>query len=193
MKRVLILGRDTGIFTNMAKDLSGSDTQVDVCSYEDLGFLIIDGVGSVMRCDTGEDIKNYDAILVLSTSRNHLQNYIFSALACYCRKNNIVILDDMFSNLDGKLYAMWKFWEDNIPIPDTAFGPATFLAEQLEKFGGVGVLKSVQGTRGNDNYLVHSSEEIISIVDDSPNIRFILQNFIPNDGDWRVVVLNYEP
>ncbi len=193
MKKILILGRDTTIYKDMVEALSDAETRVDVCLYENLGFLIHEGNGSIVRCDTGEDVKEYDCILVLSTSIGHLQNYIFSALACYCRRQNITILDDSFSNTDGKLYAMWKFWEDSLNVPDTAFGPAEFLVEQLDKFGGVGVLKSVQGTRGMDNYLVHSGEEVLNIIKNNPDIHFILQNFIPNDGDWRIIVLNYDP
>lgn len=193
MKNVLILGREPQTFFELAKKLSDSETNIDVASYRDLGFLIDDDETKIVHYPTNTDLRTYHEILVLSTSLYHAQNYIFSALACYCRKYGIRMLDDSFSNTNGKLYAMWRFWEADVTVPKTAFGPVDFLVDQLAKFGGVGVLKSVFGTKGCDNYLVHSGEEIREIVEKTPDVNFILQNFIPNDGDYRIVVLDFEP
>lgn len=165
---------------------------MEVASYNDLGFMIDNGEASVINCLTGEDLRTYTKILVLSTSLYHAQNYIFSALACYCRKYNIEMLDDSFTNTDGKLYAMWRFWEKGVQIPKTAFGPVEFLIKALERLGSPAVLKSVNGTKGRDNYLVSSEDEIREIVEKDPDTRYILQNFIPNDGDYRIIVTNFE-
>lgn len=192
MKTVLILSRQPETFFELAKRLSNSETSVDVATYNDLGFLIDGNEASIVNYLTGDDLRVYSKILVLSTSLYHAQNYIFSALACYCRKYNIEMLDDSFTNCDGKLYAMWRFWEKGVRVPKTAFGPADFLAEVLERFGSPAVLKSVNGTKGRDNYLVRSGEEIKEIVERDPDTRYILQNYIPNDGDYRIVVTNFE-
>lgn len=193
MKRVLILGRQAATFKQLSQRLTGNGVSVEVAEYQDLAFLI-DGEKTSIRCySTGQEIKNYQEILVLSTSPYHRENYIFSALACYCRKHHIRLLDDNFTNTDGKLYAMWRFWEQALPTPRTAFGPAPFLIDFLAELGGEGVLKSVNGTKGKDNYLVHSPSEIQDILSQNPDIRYTLQNFIPNDGDYRIIVTNFEP
>lgn len=193
MEKVLILARKPETFLKLAEDLTTKTTQVEVASYQDLGLLIDGEEAQVTNCQTGTDLREYRKILVLSTSFFHRENYIFSAIACYCRKYGIEMRDDNFTNLDGKLYAMWRFWETGVAVPKTAFGPVDFLAKILPRFGGVGVLKSVNGTKGRDNYLVHSAEEIQEIITKNPEIRYILQNFIPNDGDYRVVLVNFEP
>ncbi len=192
MKTVLILARKPETFLELAKRLSSQEISVEVAAYNDLGFLIDGDEAKVVNCRTGEDLRNFSKILVLSTSLYHAQNYIFSALACYCRKYSIEVLDDSFTNSDGKLYAMWRFWEKGVDVPKTAFGPASFLGEILQKFGSPAVLKAVNGTKGHDNYLVHSGEEIAEIVERDPDTRYILQNYIPNDGDYRVIVTNFE-
>ena len=138
-------------------------------------------------------LKNFSRILVLATSPGHRENYIFSALACFCRKNNIEILDDSFSNTDGKLYALWCFWENHLPAAKTAFGPAPFLVEKLVTYGTPAILKSVHGTKGNDNFLVSSASDLTRVLSDRRSSDFILQNFIRNDGDWRIIVVNFEP
>lgn len=193
MRRILILGREKERYFGLAKQLANERTVVEVAEYDELGFLI-DGDEATIFCQsTGRDLKEYARILVLSTSRNPERNHIFSAIACYCRKYQIEMLDDKFPNTNGKLVAMWKFWESDIRVPMTAFGPTDFLVETLPIFGGVGVLKSVRGTQGKDNYLVKTSTEIREIITLNPEIEFILQNFIPNDGDYRIVVIDFVP
>lgn len=192
-ERVLIVVNNTAKYEPLLAVLSDERTSVSACSYRDLSFLI-DGENSSIICqNTGEDVKEFSKILVLSTSPYHLKNYIFSALSCYCRKNQIVMLDDSFSNTDGKLYSLWRFWEQGIPVAKTAFGSIDFLIQKLADFGGTGVLKSVQGTKGKDNYLVHSEEELRGIIAKNQDINFILQEFIENDGDYRIIVTNFKP
>lgn len=193
MKRALILGKNKEKFLELAEALTDETCVVQVAEYNDLAFLINGEESFVKVYSTGMDVKEYDIVLVLSTSPAHRENYIFSALSCYLEKHGVKMYDNHFTNTDGKLYAMWRFWSDGINVPKTAFGPADFLAEVLPEFGGKGVLKSVTGTKGKDNYLVHSGAEIIDIVEDNPGVRFILQNFIPNSGDWRIIVLKQEP
>lgn len=192
-RKVLIIANNTTKYEPLLAALSDEKTSVSACSYRDLGFMI-DGENSSIICqNTSEDVKEFSKILVLSTSLYHLENYIFSALSCYCRKNQIEILDDSFSNTDGKLYSLWRFWEQGISVAKTAFGPVDFLAQKLADFGGTGVLKSIQGTKGKDNYLVHSEEELREIIAKNQDINFILQEFIENDGDYRIIVANFKP
>lgn len=193
MKKVLLIVNKTNKYLPLVQTLSSNDSVVSVCSYRDLCFSI-DGDKSIIYCfPTKTDIKEYSKIIVLSTSSGHLENYIFSALSCYCRKNNVPLMDDSFSNIDGKLYALWRFWESNIPVAKTFFGPVDFMAESLAGLGEKGILKSVQGTKGKDNYLVSTEEELRRIINENQEKRFILQNFVPNDGDWRIILVNYEP
>ncbi len=53
-------------------------------------------------------------------------------------------------------------------------------------------MKSVTGTRGNDNYLVHSTQQAVEILTQNPNTEFLIQEFIPNDGDYRAIVAGSE-
>lgn len=193
MKKILIIGSNVSKYEPVANLLSDQEVSVSACSYRDLAFYIDKEETSIKCFSTGEDVKEFSKIIVLATSPLHLQNYIFSALACYCRKYKIPILDDSFSNLDGKLYALWRFWEENIPVAKTVFGPVDFLIQKFVELGSPCVLKSVQGTKGKDNYLIHSRDELVRILEENNNKSFILQNFIPNNGDWRIVLVNYIP
>lgn len=192
MKKVAILGNSTERFTELAATLA-DEAVVSLIKIDDLA-LAIDGEQAQI-CDyaSGQDLAEFDQILVLSTTPKHARNYILSALACYARRHQLTMYDDSFSNLDGKLYAMWRFWEKGVRVPKTAFGPVEFLGQKLAEWGGVGVFKAVNGTKGRDNYLVKTAAEIAKIKEQSPEIDFILQEFIPNDGDLRVLTIDYQP
>ena len=193
-KLLLIVGSDDGAkYEPLIQSLSDEKTAISTCSYRNLSFYIDGNNTAITLFSTGEDIKEFSKVIVLATSAFHRQNYIFSALACYCRRYGVTMLDDSFSNTDGKLYALWRFWESKIPVAKTVFGPVGFMVQKLDALGLPCILKSVQGTKGRDNYLIHSESELRQIIEQNPDTRFVLQNFIPNEGDWRIVLVNFEP
>ena len=112
MKKILLITNNIDDkYSSITQALSNNDVVVSACSYKDLCFTI-NGHKSSITCHTTEDdIKEFSKIIVLATSPEHFENYIFSALSCYCHKYNIPLIDDEFSNTDGKLYALWRFWQ----------------------------------------------------------------------------------
>ena len=50
------------------------------------------------------------------------------------------------------------------------------------------VVKDKHGGHGNDNYFVQDSAELATILAKNPQIRFIAQEFIPNDRDYRILL-----
>lgn len=194
MQKILIVGRTPSRFTDLAREINNSGlAQADIVQYDNLGFLIDGGRTQIIDQITGKDIRDYQQVWVLSTSPRCTRDYIFSALVCYCRKYGVKIMDDNFTNFDGKLYEMWRYWEAGLRTPKTAFGSADFLAKVRPSFGGVAVLKSVNGAKGRDSFLIHSEEELREVLSNNQDVDFVLQDFIPNDGDYRVVLINFVP
>jgi glutathione synthase/RimK-type ligase-like ATP-grasp enzyme len=156
--------------------------------------LLIDGENTSIRIrETNEDLTSFDAVVCISTPKHELID-IYSSIGCYCRKNHIKMIDDTFTNTSGKLYEMWRFYENGIPVPKTAYGSIDFLKEQLEKFGGIGILKATRSKKGGGVFLVKSEDEIDAILNtDESRFDYILQNFIENDGDYRVITIDFEP
>ena len=195
MKKVLILtaGADKNqSYSNLARTASDGNTKVEVCSYQDLAFYLDGDKTAVTRFSTGEDIREFSKLLVLSTP-DHAYNYIFSALSCYCRKYGVTMMDDTFTNISGKLYELWRFWENDIPVAKTIFGPKDFMIDKFQTLGGPGILKSVHGTKGKDSYLINSKADLEEALAETGGEHFVLQNFVPNDGDWRIILINFEP
>ena len=190
MKKVLVLTTDLEKHGRLKDLFPNGEIKVSVHLYSDLAFFI-DGVNSsVTLFSTGEDIKEFSKVIVLLTPA-HSENFIFSALACYCRKNNIPMFDDEYTNTSSKLYALWRFWENDIPVAKTAFGPIEFMCQKLNELGETCIVKSTHGTKGRDSYLIHNEAELRDAL--SHEGHYVLQNYVENDGDWRIIVINYEP
>lgn len=180
---------DLDVFRNR---LLPEGIESDVANYTDLEMLIDNNDTNIKLANTGKDLSDYDIILSVSTPEHKLI-HIYNSIACYCRKKQIKFIDDSYTNTSGKLYEMWRCWENDLPVPKTAFGNKEFLSRALLHFGNIAVLKVTHGAKGRDNYLVHSEEELSSILANKDPYDYILQNFIPNDGDYRVVTIDYEP
>jgi gamma-F420-2:alpha-L-glutamate ligase len=81
-------------------------------------------------------------------------------------------------------------------VPKTVFMPRMFLETYLpfleSQINYPLIMKDLDGKKGQHNFLVTSREEIIDILADCPDdMEFIFQEFIPNDFDYRLLVLGY--
>ena len=193
MKKVLVLTNSLDKHASLAESLSDDDVVASVHLCDDLCFCL-DGEATTATCfSTNENIREFAKIIILSTPE-HFKNHALSALACYCRKYGIPLYDDVFTNTSGKLYALSRFWENGIPFAKTFFGPTDYLARILANGNAENwILKTTHGAKGRDNYLIHSEQELLNIINNNSDIQFILQEYIPNKGDWRIIVINYEP
>lgn len=198
MKKVLFLTRNQHLMDDFSNRLRDDDIATSVTCWENLDLLIDGDDTSIRIRETNEDLSTFNAIICISAPNHNSTDSFsafacYSALGCYCRKKQIKMIDDTFCSHSGKLFGMWRCWEKDIPVPKTAYGDLDFLKRQLAAFGNIAVLKSVYGSKGKDNYLVHSAEEIEQALEGKSYADFILQNFIENDGDYRIVTFDYEP
>jgi glutathione synthase/RimK-type ligase-like ATP-grasp enzyme len=53
------------------------------------------------------------------------------------------------------------------------------------------IVKAIAASKGEENFLIHSAEELQALRLDAAH-RYIMQECIPNDGDYRVLVLGGE-
>lgn len=198
MKRVLILGADDDEFLGFEKMLE-SDGKLGIytCGFSDLNYDLDGDNTKIFIKKTGEDVKNFDKIVVMVMAKQMINCSTYSALSCYCCKNGISLTDEpTISDIFGKLYQMWKLWEQDVSVPKTAFGDADFLAQKLADYGGKAILKPILGSMGNNNYFVQSEEQLRKIVGENVNKDchnvFILQEYIENIQDVRIYSLDYK-
>lgn len=114
----------------------------------------------------GSPVYNSEALY--TRSRSKLSQYVIAALG------GINLTPFLFCK-DKNLYkeAFKKYWNTDYPV----------------------IMKGVQASRGNDNYLVQNEtavQKTIALTDDEVGPWFVTQSFVPNDGDYRIIVIGNE-
>lgn len=161
--------------------------------YDDLIHEISEDSPKLYDAVSGKDLKDFD--LVYQRSWGYSPETAM-AVAIYLAHYNVPQLDDEMTNRPGsmnKLTQHWRLWEHGLPCPKTAFMNKQYVTEWIDNsleamFTYPIIMKSIGGTRGSDNHLVSSRAEAHALVKEYSAIDFLIQEFIPNDGDYRVLV-----
>ncbi len=113
------------------------------------------------------------------------------ALARYCDERNIRFVDReaLRPGSLNKLTQYVNLHYAQVPIPPTIMGHGLSLlrAYREQGFGYPMIAKSAVGTRGQSNYLIKNEQELHEVLA-KHDVAFVLQRFIPNKGDYRVLV-----
>lgn len=110
----------------------------------------------------GKKVLNTEALFTRSTTK--LSQYVIAAL------HGVSVTPFIFSNNTKLLQQELKKWPHGYPI----------------------IVKGTQASRGRDNYLVESYDGVckaFSSLKKDDNLRFVVQQFVPNNGDYRIIVM----
>lgn len=136
----------------------------------------------------GESLARFDVILC----RGRLQHYteLLFAIGRFAHLNRIPIAND-YSNYHNmsKLSQTVMMFEAKIPFIRTIFSydkenVKLYVAKHMP---GPVVAKNNHGSHGNFNYLLKNSDEL-GVIDENDK-QYIVQPFIPNDSDYRILVM----
>jgi glutathione synthase/RimK-type ligase-like ATP-grasp enzyme len=115
------------------------------------------------------------------------------AAARVCKLLGVPFIDSevLRTGSQNKITQYVNLYEAKVPIPKTLIAEASLLQAVHTEYGFQMpfIMKDKAGTRGQDNFLVRTPEAMQKIVDVYPEVTFVLQEFIPNTGDYRVVVM----
>ena len=97
-------------------------------------------------------------------------------------ENGIRSFNNVLTNrVANDKYLTYKFLkEENLPYIETYLEPKSFPC----------IMKSVSGHGGQEVFFVKTIEEVNQIKTEHPNLKFIFQEFLENNGDVRIYVLN---
>lgn len=162
---------------------------LDVVSLTDMVLDVSNSETRIVDGPTQVDIASYDKVLIRNVGKNR---EIAIAIAHYLRLKNIEFTD-MYLDTHGfgKLSNSFLRRRHNLSTPRTLFGKPEFLLPYLERYpiDLPVVVKADNGKKGRHNYLVQTLAEMGEIIAQHPDQTFIVQQFIPNDGDYRVLVM----
>lgn len=197
MTKVLVLVADkkkrVEYLSSFLRNAHKSDILYEEGSLEELSFSIGDNE-TVIYNQNGADIASYD-LVVFRTIGKYKQEAV--TVAAYCRMRGVRYIDSMIDNVfaiddENKLAEMLVLRLAGVSVPATAYGSLEYLTAQASQIGYPVILKAIDGKKGRSNYLVTSEREIVDLMAANPDIRMLLQQYIPNDQDYRVLVLDYQ-
>jgi len=174
---------------------SQSQTAVDVVHalIDDLFIAVGDGTFTIRDIRNDADLSEYAAVLI----RGHIHEHIDSVktVSMYLKLYNIPSINDysMFRTA-SKLIQAVHFHIYGLPVAQTVFVTPAVIAN-LDKlpFGYPCIMKATNGSHGNYNYKLNGPEDVVRVMtEDGDKHTFVLQRFMPNDCDFRVLVAGDE-
>lgn len=199
MKKVVILGSlDSGTKNNpyvLSQHLRAKGYDVDVCFWEHMVFDIKTGdvkISSQLK-DIALDMKP-DLVIALGWYKQGSKSFyrdVAYAMSLYLKHHNITFWNSEMGQQRSttKLSCMVQLALHNISVPSTLFAIDGNLIETPElPF----VVKAISASRGENNFLVTSNAQADDLLKDETN-RHLVQPFMPNDHDLRVICFGGEP
>lgn len=171
------------------------DVTFAVTTLDKLDFTITESQVSIHDRYTGKDLREYDVVHFRNVTL--YQDYA-RAIAIYLKHHGKTAFEeiDAMHPEYGKLSQMVLFALNDLPVPQTwaAWHVEEAAALYLRASGAFPfILKANDGIKGHDNYLIRSQEELDTIVAANPDMQFVVQTYIPNDCDYRVLWFDDEP
>lgn len=119
---------------------------------------------------------------------------IAATVANYAKQEGIPFYDSHVGNIRNglKLIQMSLFAINDINVPKTIFISNSYIKKNYEylsrELGSQFIIKSTDGRKGKDNYLIRNEKEL-SLIKLKKTEKYIMQEFIPNSFDFRYLVL----
>lgn len=169
------------------------NTQVYITYARSLSFFVSKDNARIYDHANDCDLKEYDFVYFRKAGTVMQQ---MLACASYLRQHDIPFFDTEIgaATSRNKLSQMFLLQEKGLPVPTTLFcrnrkRTITLLATVYEDaFTWPVIAKATGGTRGDANYLVQTPEALATLMEEVRR-HFLIQSFIPNDGDFRVLVI----
>jgi glutathione synthase/RimK-type ligase-like ATP-grasp enzyme len=169
------------------------DIVIETCLIDDLIISVGDGDFSIFDTKNEHDLNNYDVLFLRGDGfRNCID--VIGAINEYAYDNKVTIINDYSGVRDSsKLLQAVQFHQIGVLVARTLLVTSAVLnSEPKLDWGFPCIMKAVHGSHGNDNYFAHSMDEVRLFSEKQADKRFVLQRFIPNNGDYRILIIGNE-
>lgn len=165
---------------------------IEYALLDELVASVGDGAFTITDTKHGCDLQDYDMVFLRGHSREHPD--LFYTVSAYLKLRHIPIINDYTGfTTASKMVQAVQFFEADIPVARTIFVTPTVVSKVEEL--GLGfpcILKATLSSHGDFNYLVHDADELQRLLARHEGRAFVLQRFVPNKGDYRVIVMDDE-
>ena len=175
---------------NIEEVIAGLSDKYELTKGEFSQLEFIFKEGEVILKHAGRDIKEFSNVWLSSYWRSRDLAY---AVKLYLKHN--AISHTYVEKATSKLTDQIIFALNKLPIPNTFFideEDITIHINTIEKVCGYPlIVKDITGSGGRNSALVSNKEQFIDQYKFLPkNKKYLFQQFIPNDYDWGILVVN---
>ncbi len=201
MKRILLLFAQSSVEKGLAdpaalsKLLNEASSEISVmwAYLEDLVFSLNTETVDLYDARNEQPIEAYSKIYFRywGAQEGHA---IAAARICHLKGIPFIDSETLQIGSKNKITQYVNLYEAKVAFPRTLIASNDNLLKHHIRlgFGFPCIMKDKGGTRGQTNYLVRDEAHMKQIIETHPQIIFVLQEFIPNDGDYRVIVAGTE-
>jgi glutathione synthase/RimK-type ligase-like ATP-grasp enzyme len=200
-KRVLILlakqngpnDKSWNFFRDSVARSFGDDVEVTMGGLLDLTFVINERESFVYDRVRHLSLDDFDLVVFRSVHAGKYRDRT-GACASYLRQKGIPYIDSKIAPNPASKYSAQTLRQaaglKAIPSVFSSNAELTYMFENdLIPFGYPIVIKDVNGRKGRLNFIVHNKETAVKILSENMDIEFIVQRFIENEGDYRLLVM----
>lgn len=171
--------------------------KVFTASYKDLLHICRDRNWEIIDLSNKRKLSAYDVI--------HFRNYTslpneVAVIASYLEARGVCYINNEVRNIrntSSKLWQMKHLQAQSIPVPNTYFFHSSRYKKALDyldqRYDNTDlfpcVVKLIDGMKGSHNYLAINETELSKIYQQNADKKFIMQPFIKNDGDYRILFI----
>lgn len=170
----------------------GSRASIEWHNYHNLRFEFASDELSVYLITQNKKLEDFDFVYIKSYFR---YSELAGVVATYLENKKVrFVCSELKNHIPlTKLTQLSRMAVSNIPIGQTVFVLADKFAESYDlieqKLGLPFVFKAIDGSGGDENFLVRAKSDMVAALEQFPNLQFIAQKFIANDSDYRVLVV----
>lgn len=166
------------------------DDLIESVYLSDIVYTLAEGLFEA-RVDEGSvNIADYDAVYIRGPKMRMRSDQAYY-LSRFCEYNNIRCVNDYSLYYPGTKIAQGiMFIEEGAKIPKTLYtlDNETLVNRAEKELGYPYILKGTSGSHGDANYLITSRDEANTALSDNVQVDFLVQEFCPNDRDFRILV-----
>src|SRR3989339_364757 len=175
--------------TILKKKLTNKGVQVSTSNFEEVELFI--EKNNVKAFIEKQPLEKYKVIFSRNVGKEKNLAFILSEL---CKKQNILYIDKLHSSINDatKLKQTVLLAINSLPVPKTYFTSIynDVALEAAEKFLGYPmVIKLSKSSLGLGVYLAKNKTEAKKIIKKNLANEIIIQEFIPNTFDYRILIL----
>ncbi|KXK11217.1 MAG: Ribosomal protein S6 modification protein [Microgenomates bacterium OLB23] len=192
------MSKNIAIFASVVNEKTRASFPRGLFSYNDVAIIIDQKSKNPIKILVGtKEISTFDLVYFRTWRKYAL---IAFPMARYLKMKGVKIIDTeiLKSQVDSKTYEYICAAEHNVPIPRSIIACKVKLVTMKKTIHDTFTLyplivKAAEGKQGRDNFLVKNFTELKKVLSNYPNDKlFIVQEYIPNNFDYRFLVTGYK-